>query len=80
MLANEQGRECQLGVQSWLPDRQLLVDGWLSGDFWLWDVESRRVSRVATSQTSGLNVEVAREVMAQRLRGHEQPWTPLLVR
>lgn len=69
MLANEQGRECRLGVQSWLTDRQLLVDDWPSGDLWLWDVQSERVSRVATSQTTGLNVQVAREVAAQRLQG-----------
>ena len=64
LLANEQGRGCQLGVQSWLTDRHLLVNDWLSGDLWLWDVASRRVTRVATSQTNGLNVEIAREVMA----------------
>lgn len=72
MLANEQGRQCQLGAQAWLTDRHLLVDDWQSGDLWLWDVRGRRVSKVATSQTTGVNVQVAREVMAQRFRGRQR--------
>lgn len=68
MLANEQGRECHLGAQVWLTNRHLLVNDWQSGDLWLWDVHSERVFKVATSRTTGLNLQVAREVMAQRLR------------
>ena len=70
MLANTQRRECYLGAQAWLTDRHLLVDDWQSGDLWMWDVRSERVSKVATSQTTGVNVEVAREVIAQRLRAN----------
>ena len=69
MLATEQGRQCHLGAQAWLTDRHLLVDDWQSGDLWLWDVQCERVSKVATSQTTGVNVQVASEVMAQRVRG-----------
>lgn len=68
MLANEQGHECHLGAQAWLTNRHLLVDDWQSGDLWLWDVRSERVTKVATSRTTGLNLQVAREVMAQRLQ------------
>ena len=68
MLANKQGHECHLGAQVWLTNRHLLVDDWQNGDLWLWDVQSERISRVATSQTTGVNVAVAREVMAQRMR------------
>ena len=48
--------------------RRLLVDDWRSGDLWSWHVPSGRISRVATSQTTGINVYVARETMAERLR------------
>ena len=68
MLTNAQGRKCQLGAQTWLTDRHLLVDDWIKGDLWLWKVPTERISRVATSQTTGINVFVAREVMAQRFR------------
>lgn len=72
LLADERGRECRLGAESWLTDHHLLVSDWLSGDLWLWDVRSEHVSRVATSRASGLNLEVAPAVLAQRLRSHLQ--------
>lgn len=68
MLASKRGRQCHLGAQVWLTDRHLLVSDWQSGGLWLWDVPGERVVRVATSQTTGVNLEVAREVMAQRLQ------------
>ncbi|CAB4960845.1 unannotated protein [freshwater metagenome] len=68
MLASKPGRQCHLGAQAWLTDRHLLVDDWRSGDLWLWDVQNERVSHVATSQATGLNVQVARGVMAQHFR------------
>lgn len=47
MLQDAQGRACRLGPLSWLNDRQLLVDDWVSGDMWLWDVPRKRVQHVA---------------------------------
>ncbi|MCR6030791.1 hypothetical protein GGQ22_04950 [Nocardioides sp. zg-579] len=73
MLANGQGRQCQLVPQAWLTDRTLLVDDWSSGDLWLWDVPSGRVSTVATSRTPLVHVQVAREVMAQRFAATLRP-------
>lgn len=70
MLASKQGRRCHLGAQAWLTDRHLLVDDWQSGELWLWDTRSERVVRVATSQTTGVNVHVARQLMAQRLQAN----------
>ncbi|RYC05779.1 hypothetical protein [Nocardioides zhouii] len=72
MLANERSGECHLGAQVWLTNRHLLVDDWRSGGLWLWDVHSERVVRVATSHTTGVNMKVAREVMAQRLQANLQ--------
>ncbi len=70
MLASKRGLQCHLGAQEWLTDRHLLVDDWRTGDLWLWDVHGERVSKVATSQATGLNLQVAREVMTQRLRAN----------
>ena len=66
MLASAQRRACRLGAESWLTDRHLVVDDWVSGDLWLWDVSRKRVRHVAVGRTSGVNLSVAGEVMASR--------------
>lgn len=73
MLESTQRPACRLGAQSWLNDRQLLVDDWVSGDMWLWDVTRKRVQHVAVGRTTGVNFSVAGEVMARRFGRSLQP-------
>jgi hypothetical protein len=67
MLTRGQERACRLGAESWLTDRHLLVGDWVSADLWLWDVPRQRLRQVARGVTTGVNVSVADEVMADRL-------------
>lgn len=66
MLESAQRPACRLGAQSWLNDRQLLVDDWVNGDMWLWDVTRKRVRHVAMGRTTGVTFSVAGDVMARR--------------
>ncbi len=68
-LGDRPSRWGRLGANTWLSDSHLLVDDWVTGDLWLWDVPRGRLSRAGTSQTTGVNVDVARDVMARRLLG-----------
>jgi hypothetical protein len=70
LLSSNRGSPCALNAQTWLTSRHLIVNNWQTGDLWLWDVGAKSVSKVATSRTNSLNIEVASEVMAQRLHGH----------
>lgn len=69
LLSTRRGGPCALNAQTWLTAGHLVVSNWQTGDLWLWDVGTKSVSRVATSRTNSLNVDVAGEVMALRLRG-----------
>jgi hypothetical protein len=66
LITDGRRRNCRLGAERWLTDRHLLVSDWVNGDLWLWDVPRRRVRQVGTGRTSGVNVSVARDVMADR--------------
>jgi hypothetical protein len=68
LLSTSRGGPCSLSAQTWLTAQHLIVNNWQTGDLWLWDVGTKSVSRVATSRTNSLNIDVAGEVMAQRLR------------
>lgn len=81
LTAPRRGGQCILGAQTWLTARTLLVSDWVEGDLWSWDVGSGRVLRMATSPVNGLNVSVAREVLARRLtRGRDVPPSPARAR
>jgi hypothetical protein len=69
LLSNSRGSPCSLGAQTWLTARHLIVSNWQTGDLWLWEVGTKSVSKVAISRTNTVNIDVAGEVMAQRLRG-----------
>lgn len=69
LLSARRGGPCALNAQTWLTAGHLVVSNWQTGDLWLWNVGTKSVSRVATSRTNSLNIDVAGEVMAQHLRG-----------
>lgn len=68
LLSNSRGGPCSLNAETWLAAGHLIVSNWRTGDLWLWDVGTKSVSMVATSRTNSLNIDVASEIMAQRLR------------
>lgn len=70
MLSNSGRPGACLGARAWLTDRHLLVDHWESGAMWLWDTSSGQHQQVASSRTTGIHVEVARDVAAERFGRH----------
>lgn len=68
MLVDKRRPACRLGARSWLNDHLLLVDDYVSGDMWLWDITQRRVRHAAVGRTTGVSYSVASEVMARRFK------------
>ena len=59
---------CRLGALSWATEDHLVVNDYISGAVWMWDVPRGRVRQIAVGATSGVNLELASEVMADRFR------------
>ena len=66
-LSNPSWKSCRLSALAWSTDDRLVVADWMSGAVWSWDVRLRRVRQVAVGATSGVNLDVAGKVMADRL-------------
>jgi hypothetical protein len=62
-------KSCRLGALAWLTDDRLVVDDWMSGAVWLWDVARGQVRQIAVGVTSGVHLHVAEDVMTNRLNG-----------
>ena len=66
-LSNPSWKACRLGALAWSTDDRLIVADWMSGAMWSWDVRLGRVRQVAVGVTSGVNLDIAGEGMADRL-------------
>jgi hypothetical protein len=69
MLSSPKQRACRLDGLSWSTDDHLIVTDWISGAVWLWDVPQRRVQQIAVGVTSGVNLHLAGDVVADRFSG-----------
>jgi hypothetical protein len=65
-LSNPSWKSCRLGALAWSTDDRLIVDDWISGAVWVWDVARGRARQIAVGVTSGVNLDVAEDVMTSR--------------
>ena len=68
VLSNPLRPACRLGALSWATEDHLAVNDYISGAVWMWDVPRGRVRQIAVGATSGVNLDIASEVMADRFR------------
>ena len=65
-LSNPSWKSCRLGALAWSTDDRLIVNDWISGAVWSWDVPRRRARQIAVGVTSGVHLDVADDVMTDR--------------
>ena len=68
-LSNPSWKSCRLGALAWSTDDRLIVNDWISGAVWSWDVARGRARQIAVGVTSGVNLDVAEDVMTDRFDG-----------
>jgi hypothetical protein len=66
VLSNPRWAACRLGALSWVTENHLVVNDYMSGAVWLWDVPRGRVRQIAVGATTGVNLDLASEVTADR--------------